>query len=208
MRVMFLALLSSLTFFANAHAADLTVVVRTPNGEPVKDAVITLSPPGASEARPIKFSWPYVVAQQNIAFNPFVLIIPVGSDVNFPNKDNVRHHVYSFSPVKKFELKLYGRDESRSVRFDKAGIVPLGCNIHDQMIAYVVVVDTPFAAKTGADGVAVIKGLPAGSAPMTVWHPYMKTARNQQVRTVNVPAAGGREQVIADLRPAPAMGGM
>ncbi|MCI3131748.1 methylamine utilization protein [Phenylobacterium aquaticum] len=208
MRPFALSLLAALALATTARAADLTVVVRTSAGEPVKDAVVTLAPAGAPAAQPIKFSWPYAVAQQNIAFNPFVLIVPVGSDVNFPNKDNVRHHVYSFSPVKKFELKLYGRDESRSVRFDKAGIVPLGCNIHDQMIAYLVVVDTPYAAKTGADGVAVIKGLPAGSAPMTVWQPYMKAVRNQQTRTVNVPASGGREQVTADLRPAPSMGDM
>ncbi|WP_304169903.1 methylamine utilization protein [Phenylobacterium aquaticum] len=208
MRVLIPTLLASLALVTTAQAADLTVVVRTPAGEPVKDAVVTLAPPGAASAQPIKFSWPYAVAQQNIAFNPFVLIVPVGSDVNFPNKDNVRHHVYSFSPVKKFELKLYGRDESRSVHFDKAGIVPLGCNIHDQMIAYLVVVDTPFAAKTGADGVAVIKGLPPGAAPMTVWQPYLKAVRNQMTRTVNVPAAGGREQVTADLRPAPSMAGM
>lgn len=208
MRLIFLILLANLTVAAAAQAADLTVVVRTPAGEPVRDAVVTVSPAGAAPAQPIKFSWPYSVAQQNIAFNPFVLIVPVGSDVNFPNKDNVRHHVYSFSPVKTFELKLYGQDESRSVRFDKPGIVPLGCNIHDQMIAFVVVVDTPFAAKTGADGVAVIRGVPAGSVPMTVWQPYMKAVRNQQTRTITIPSGGGREQVTADLRPAPAMGDM
>lgn len=208
MRTVILPILVALALAGAARAADLTVVVKTPAGEPVKDAVVMVKPPGGGSGAPIKFSWPYAVAQQSIQFNPFVLIVPVGSNVTFPNKDNVRHHVYSFSPVKKFELKLYGRDESRSVRFDKAGIVPLGCNIHDQMIAFVVVVDTPFAAKTGADGVAVIKGLPAGSAPMTVWQPYMKAPRNQQTRTVNVPAAGGREQVTADLRPAPVMGDM
>jgi hypothetical protein len=188
-----------------AHAADLTVTVRTPGGEPVMDGVVMLKPPGAGPAAPIRFAWPYSVAQQNIQFNPFVLIVPVGSAVSFPNKDNVRHHVYSFSPVKKFELKLYGHDETRSVLFDKPGVVPLGCNIHDQMIAYVVVVDTAFVAKTGTDGVAVIRGLPAGAAAMTVWQPYMKAPRNQQVRNVNLPAAGGREAVTADLRPAPGM---
>nr|QQZ50020.1 hypothetical protein JKL49_25860 [Phenylobacterium glaciei] len=116
-----------------------------------------------------------------------MLIVPVGSNVNFPNKDNVRHHVYSFSPTKKFELKLYGRDESRSVLFDKAGVVALGCNIHDQMIAYVVVVDTAYAAKTGADGFALIRNAPAGNAVMTVWQPYVKTAKNQVVKTIAIP---------------------
>ena len=206
MRILIPSIIAALAVVAPAIAADLTVTVRTPAGEPVKDAVVMLKPPGAGAVAPIKFTWPYAVAQQNIQFNPFVLIVPVGSSVSFPNKDNVRHHVYSFSPVKKFELKLYGHDESRSVLFDKAGVVPLGCNIHDQMIAYVVVVDTAFAAKTGADGVAVIRGLPAGAAAMTVWQPYMKTPKNQQVRTVNVPAGGGREAVVADLRPAPMAG--
>lgn len=206
MRTLIPSILAALTLVAPAAAADLTVTVRTPAGEPVKDAVVMLKPPGGGGAAPIRFAWPYAVAQQNIQFNPFVLIVPVGSSVSFPNKDNVRHHVYSFSPVKKFELKLYGHDETRSVLFDKPGVVPLGCNIHDQMIAYVVVVDTAFSAKTGTDGVAVIRGLPAGAAAMTVWQPYMKTPRNQQLRTVNVPAGGGREAVVADLRPAPMAG--
>lgn len=206
MRTLILPILAALTLALPAMAADLTVTVTTPAGQPVKDAVVTLKPPGGGSATPTRFSWPYVVAQQNIQFDPFVLIVPVGSTVSFPNRDNVRHHVYSFSPVKKFELKLYGHDETRSVLFDKAGVAPIGCNIHDQMIAYVVVVDTPFAAKTGADGVAVIHGLPAGAAAMTVWQPYMKTPKNQQVRMVGVPAAGGREAVVADLRPTPMAG--
>lgn len=204
MRTLILALAAALIGGAIAQAADLTVSVRTPAGEPVRDAVVTVKAPGAGAGAPIKFAWPYRVAQQNIQFDPFVLVVPVGSDVSFPNRDNVRHHVYSFSPVKKFELKLYGHDETRSVHFDQAGVVPLGCNIHDQMIGYVVVVDTPFAAKTGADGTAVIHGLAAGSASLTVWHPYMKTARNQQVRPVSIGAGGSREAVTADLRPAPA----
>ena len=201
-----LILLLCLTCSSPAFAADLIVSIRTPAGQPVKDAVVTIKVPGGQPGTAIRFSWPYAVAQQNIQFNPFVLVVPVGSDVTFPNKDNVRHHVYSFSPVKKFEVKLYGHDESRSVHFGQAGIVPLGCNIHDQMIAYVVVVDTPFAARTGADGMAVIRNLPTGAVSMTVWQPYMKTAKNQQIRTVNIPASGGREAVIADLRPAAGSG--
>lgn len=204
MRALILAALAALTLSPRALAGDLSVVVRNAHGQPVKDAVVTLRPAsGAAAAAPIKFTWPYSVAQQNISFNPFVLIVPAGSNVTFPNKDNVRHHVYSFSPAKKFELKLYGRDESRSVVFDKAGVVALGCNIHDQMIAYVVVVDTAYAAKTGADGIALIRNAPAGGAALTVWQPYMKTARNQVAKTIAVPAAGGRQEISVDLRPAP-----
>ena len=206
MRSLILPALAVLALAAPAAAADLTITVKTPAGEPVANAVVTVKPPGVASGAPIKFSWAYDVAQHNIAFEPFVQIVPVGSDVSFPNKDNVRHHVYSFSAVKKFELKLYGHDETRTVHFDEAGVVALGCNIHDQMLAYLVVVDTPFAAKTGADGVAVIHGLPAGAAPMTVWQPFMKTVKNQQVRTVNILAAGAHEAVVADLRPAPMAG--
>ena len=204
MRAIILAALAALTLASQAAAGDLSVVVRDAAGHPVKDAVVTLKPMGGgATGAPIKFTWPYSVAQQNISFNPFVLIVPTGSNVTFPNKDKVRHHVYSFSPTKKFELKLYGRDESRSVVFDKAGVVALGCNIHDQMIAYVVVVDTAYAAKTGADGVALIRNAPAGNAALTVWQPYMKTPRNQLAKTIAVPAAGGRQEVSVDLRPAP-----
>ena len=204
MRTLILSALAALTLSSQALAGDLSVMVRNAAGHPVKDAVVTLKPAaGGAAGAPIKFTWPYSVAQQNVTFNPFVLIVPAGSSVTFPNKDNVRHHVYSFSPTKKFELKLYGRDESRSVVFDKAGVVALGCNIHDQMIAYVVVVDTAYAAKTGADGVALIRNAPAGNAAMTIWQPYMKTARNQVVKTIAVPAAGGRQEVKVDLRPAP-----
>ncbi|MDO9247689.1 MAG: methylamine utilization protein, partial [Phenylobacterium sp.] len=115
MRAIILAALAALTLASQAAAGDLSVVVRDAAGHPVKDAVVTLKPMGGgATGAPIKFTWPYSVAQQNISFNPFVLIVPAGSSVTFPNKDKVRHHVYSFSPTKKFELKLYGRDESRS----------------------------------------------------------------------------------------------
>lgn len=201
MRTLALILAAGLALVAApAAAADLTVVVKGPDGAPVRDAVVTLKPAKPVAPAPIRFSWPYEVSQQNIQFNPFVLIVPVGSDVTFPNKDKVRHHVYSFSPTKKFELKLYGREDQRTVRFDKVGVVALGCNIHDQMIGYVYVVDTPLAARTGADGVAVIRNAPAGAAAMTVWQPYLRAARNQMARNITVPQAGGRESVTADVR--------
>ena len=85
----------------------------------------------------------YYLRQRQHQFHPFVLVVPVGANVSFPNFDPTRHHVYSFSPAKRFELKLFARDQSRSVRFDKPGVVALGCNIHDQMSAFIDVVDTP-----------------------------------------------------------------
>ena len=180
-----------------AFAADLTVVVKGDDGMPLADAVVVVRPAaGAAAAAPIRFSWPLTMTQQNIAFNPYVLIVPVGSEVGFPNKDKVRHHVYSFSAAKRFELKLYGQQEERTVVFDKAGIVPLGCNIHDQMIGFIYVTDSPYAAKTGASGEAVVRGLPAGAATLTVWHPDMKARA-----PVAQPVSGARMAVALDLRP-------
>ncbi len=127
------------------------------------------------------------MVQQDLQFHPFVLIVPAGAVVAFPNRDDVRHHVYSFSPAHPFELKLYGRDETRTVRFDHPGAIALGCNIHDNMIAFIKVVDTPYAAKSGADGVASLRGAPPGQAVLHVWHPYLRAAGNEIVRTITLP---------------------
>jgi plastocyanin len=188
-----------------AAAGDVAFLLTNAHGAPVADAVITAYPAEAAKAGPIRFDWPQEMDQRNLQFTPFVLIVPVGASVSFPNRDQVRHHVYSFSPAKPFELKLYGRDQSRSVKFDKVGVVALGCNIHDNMVAFIKVVDTPFAAKADAAGQALVRGLPAGAVQVHIWHPYLKAAGNEIVRTVMVPASGSsvRETVQIDVRAAP-----
>lgn len=194
--------LLALTLASPAAAGDIAVDVRDASGKPVRDAVVMVRPSGSTRPpAPVKLSGPWVMAQQNVQFAPYVLIVPVGSSVSFPNKDKVRHHVYSFSAAKRFELKLYGRDETRSVTFDKPGVVSLGCNIHDTMIAYIYVADTPYAAKSGTDGVAVIQDVPTGSASLMVWHPDLK-ARTAISRPLPVTNAAQRTAMVLDLRPA------
>jgi plastocyanin len=189
-----------LIFTAAAQAATVEVQVRTANGAPVADAVVMIDSPRAP-AGPIHFPWAYVIAQENIAFNPHVLIVPIGTTVAFPNRDQVRHHVYSFSPAKRFELRLYGRQQERTVTFDKPGPVALGCNIHDRMIGFIMVVATPYAAKTDANGRAVIGDVPGGLATLTVWHPLERTRDNQIVSTLSLPASGTLARTVAlDLR--------
>ncbi|MHB8528702.1 MAG: cupredoxin domain-containing protein [Caulobacteraceae bacterium] len=186
---------------ALAQAADLVVTVRTPQGRPVADAVVSLPAP---RGRPIRFPWPYRMAQRNMQFDPFVLIVPTGADVAFPNLDKVRHHVYSFSPAHPFELKLYGHDQTRFVRFDKPGVIAVGCNIHDSMVGFIDVVDTPYAAKTDASGQAVIHEAPAGTATLRVWRPYLKGAQNTLTTAVTVPRQGtARAVVTAGINPPP-----
>src|SRR5260221_13660407 len=144
---------------AAANAADLDVQVRTANGAPVRDGVVAIHLVRQPTALP-KAGGSYAIDQLNIQFHPFVAIVPVGANVAFMNHDAVRHHVYSFSDTKRFALKGNERQVNRVVTFDKAGIVPLGCNIHDRMIAFIDVVDTPGAARTDANGNVSFLGMP------------------------------------------------
>lgn len=193
---------ATLTALAGAaRAGDIAVTVKTPSGAPVADAVVSLAAPFSG---PIKFAWPYRMAQQNVRFDPFVLVVPVGADVSFPNFDKVRHHVYSFSPAKTFEIKLYGHDETRVVRFDKPGVVELGCNIHDVMSAYIVVVDTPYVAKTDAQGVAVIHNAPAGPQTLRIWQPFIRAPRNVVTQAIQSARDGTVQvRITAEIRAAP-----
>jgi plastocyanin len=153
-------------------AAPLNVRVVDASGRPVRDAVVTLYPAGA--AHPAHAGGRYVVAQQNLQFRPFLTVVPVGADVSFPNLDPTKHHVYSFSAAKKFELKLFAKDQSRTVHFDKPGVVALGCNIHDQMSAFIIVVDTPYFERTGGDGHATLRDVEPGRYVVHIWYPEMR----------------------------------
>ena len=187
MRMLALVLLAAL-LAPCARAADLQVTLHDAKGRPVRDAVVTYYPDGG--AGPVRIEGPYRMAQQNLQFDPFVLVAPVGATVAFPNRDAVRHQVYSFSPAHPFELKLYGRDETRTIRFDRVGVIALGCNIHDSMVGFIKVVDTPFAAKSDAQGVAVVRGVPAGAGSMKIWHPYLKARGNELDAQVVMPQGG------------------
>jgi hypothetical protein len=197
-----LALFILLTLATPAMAAGLTVEVVTANGAPVRDAVVSLYPGG--KPAPFGPSLPtYRIAQQNMQFSPFVLIVPVGGEVAFPNYDSFRHHVYSFSPAKRFELKLYAKEQNRSVRFDKAGVVPIGCNIHDAMTAFVKVSDTALAAKTDAAGKASFANAPAGPTIARIWHPWLRAPANQIELRWTLPKGAHKQRVSVALRPPP-----
>jgi hypothetical protein len=188
-------------FSTSAAAGSLSVTVRGADGKPVPDAVVTVHPGGQPTKGAIKFPWPYRVAQQNIQFSPFVLIVPTGAEVSFPNFDKVRHHVYSFSAGNKFELKLYGKEENRTVKLATPGVAAIGCNIHDQMVGFIRVVDTAYAAKTDASGVATINDIPSGAVVARVWHPYLRAMKNEKTLATTAIGAGAvREAVTVELR--------
>jgi len=195
-RKLFLGFLAFLTA-AQAAAAPLTVRVVDAKGRPVSDAVVSLRVPGPA----MPPAGNYAVSQKDLQFHPFVLVVPVGAKVSFPNLDATRHHVYSFSPAKTFELKLFAKDQSRSVLFDKPGVVALGCNIHDAMTAFIYVTDSRWTAKTGANGIAQFTNAPDGSARIAVWHPYLRAKAN--VVEQQLAASQRKANFTVALRPAP-----
>jgi plastocyanin len=184
-----LVCLALLLAASSAHAAELRVLVKDRHGKPVADAVVSsvpLDPKSAQHARPPGDA----VDQVDKQFVPYVTPVFVGSKVRFPNSDHIRHQVYSFSPAKKFELPLYGGTDAPPVVFDQPGVVVLGCNIHDWMLGYIYVSDTPFFAKTGAAGTARIEDLAPGEYTVRVWHPSMEQSEEATARRVTLNAAG------------------
>lgn len=149
-----------------AQASSLAVTVQDAAGKPLVDTVVYAEQDGATAGKAPRAA---VIEQRGLKFLPLVSVVQTGATITFPNNDKVRHHIYSFSPAKKFDQKLYSGVAASSQVFDKAGTVVLGCNIHDRMIAYIKVVDTPYFARTDADGVARFE-LPAGKYKLSAWH--------------------------------------
>ena len=173
-----------------AGAQTLQVEVVDPQGRPLEDAVVYLESPAAQRA--VQSLTGQRIVQRQKMFEPAVLPVTRGTSVQFPNEDTVRHHVYSFSAAKRFELKLYVGTPPEPVLFDRAGVVVLGCNIHDDMIAWVVVLDTPYFAKSSPQGVATLQGMPAGDYRLRVWHtrlPVDAAAHAQDIRVAATPAS-------------------
>jgi plastocyanin len=178
---------------AAATAGEIRVEVRDPKGAPVADAVASLTPLDAAPAVQPPAE-PVAVLQEGEEFRPHVTPVVVGTRVTFPNRDAVQHHVFSVSRAKKFDLPLYRGEPREPVLFDQPGVVSLGCNIHDWMSAYIVVLATPHFARSGDDGVALIIVVPPGRHRLEVWHPRVKATLT---REVTVEGAGSATQVIA-----------
>jgi len=178
-----------------ASAADLSVRVEDNRGQPVEGAVVTLTPAAGGRARPAQ---QVKVEQIDQEFVPAVMILPVGSRVRFPNKDDVAHHVYSFSEAKTFDIPLYTGESPTTIELDRPGLVTLGCNIHDWMVAHLFVTEAPYFGLTGRDGELHLKGLPAGDARLLVWHPRLRG--NPVEQSIRIPAAE-KPVVSLKLRP-------
>jgi len=173
MRLLGLAALAIGLAAAAARGAELTVRVDD-GGAAIADAVVSLH-----LAEPLTADALAVMDQRDSNFAPGVLPVQVGTLVSFPNSDTVQHQVYSFSPAKPFELPLYSGTPLEPVRFDRPGVVVVGCNIHDWMIGYIVVLDSPYFGKTDADGRVSLQA-PAGRYQLRVWHARQPGAPDPQ----------------------------
>jgi hypothetical protein len=176
---------AGVTCVPGVGAAQIAATV-TAQAQPVADTVVVAVPEGGVRGmdRPPQA----VVDQLNKEFVPYVTAILVGSLVQFPSRDHIRHHVYSFSPVKPFELPLYAGTPAKPGLFDKPGVVKLGCNIHDWMIGYIYVAESPYFAKTGPDGRALLVDLPAGRYRLRAWHPRMQGSEQAKAKRIEVTA--------------------
>jgi plastocyanin len=179
-----------------ARAGRIEAYVATPAGTPVEDSAVVIEPLSAPAPRRRATA---TIEQRNREFAPYVTVVQTGTAIEFPNRDPFKHHVYSFSPAKNFEIKLYAGKPAQPVVFDKPGEVALGCNIHDWMEAYILVVDSPYFAKTGSKGRALIANVPPGHYRLRLWHPRQKG--ELPLREIDVGAAPIKLDLVLDVAP-------
>lgn len=184
---------------AGASAATLTAQMFDRQGQPLANTVLTLKGSGAAPSAALKAS----MDQRNQEFVPRVLAVRTGTQVSFPNSDDIRHQVYSFSQAKRFELRLYEKTPSEPVLFDKPGLVVLGCNIHDWMLGYIYVTDDPWFGVTDASGQLKLDQLPPGRYTATLWHPQNEDLQPVAGGDIEVPAGGlsKRFDLAIDVKP-------
>lgn len=185
--------LGSVPLAAAAPGGSVRVEIKDPKGVPVADAVASLVPLDRTPAL-VPPAEPAVIVQNDEEFHPYVTPVIVGTRVSFPNRDKIAHHVFSISPAKKFDIPRYRGEPKDTILFDQPGLVSLGCNLHDWMSAYVVVLATPHFAKSAADGIVPLAQLPAGRYRLDVWHPRVKQTVQREVTIV---ANDTATQVIA-----------
>lgn len=177
-----LAITLAIAALGQVRAADLKVRVVDRAGLPLANAVVYATPavPIPHGKLPVA-----IIDQVHRQFVPRVSVVQAGTAIDFPNSDNIRHSVYSFSPARTFVLKLYAGRAAPPVIFGKAGIVVLGCEIHDTMVAWLLVVNTPYYSKSDAQGVVSLHGLRPGDYVLHVWHePMRQETAGQPLRVV------------------------
>lgn len=175
-----------------AHAATVSITVTDAKGAPAPNAVVSLAADSATIVMPPHTSEKSIIDQRHETFIPLVVVVRKGGDVIFTNNDTTMHQVYSFSPIKQFQFEIDKGQISKPVRFEKTGVAAVGCNIHDNMVAYVFVADAPFAIATDANGHAELRDVPEGNYHATVWHPQLRPGKQAPPIELNVDGANAK----------------
>ena len=184
----------------SAHAANLLVHIKDSKQNLLKDTVVyleALNPTVGTQKQAPKKG---IIRQRNKMYIPFVSVFQKGTAVSFINQDKFKHHVYSFSNAKKFEIKLYSGKPPKSTLFNNPGTVTLGCNIHDHMLAYAYIVDTPFYALSANTGKAVLRNIPNGKYRLKLWHPYLKIGKPLE-KIISIPVKNNAVSYQLQLKP-------
>ncbi|MCX6938478.1 MAG: methylamine utilization protein [Verrucomicrobia bacterium] len=168
-------------------------------GELVSDVVLSLTPLDG-QAMPPSVAGEAKISQIKQEYSPYVTAVRTGTPVEFPNLDTIQHHIYSVSKPKRFEIPLYEPGRSEVVTFDQPGLVVIGCNIHDWMSAYVLVLDTPWFGKTTADGRVSLADLPSGRYRLELWHPRVSKPLSREV-TLGTTSGAEPLRLTLALRP-------
>ena len=194
-------LIALLVFSSNAFAQQLVVSLTDGEGQPIEDAVIELMLPESIKAQ-YQVAEDSLIDQRDKEFVPTVSTVTAGSRVNFPNSDDILHHVYSFSSAKTFNIPLYGQGENDNYfeSFPEAGVIEIGCNIHDWMLAYLYVAESNLVAISDAAGVATLGGLPQGEFELRIWHPRAAASIEELAQTVSISAGSTELSVSVELQ--------
>jgi plastocyanin len=179
----------ALLLTSSVVAGELSVTLRQVDGQAMPNTVVylTAKDPASLSATTTISDNSAIMDQIDLQFSPHILVVQTNTRVRFPNSDSIKHHVYSFSPAKTFELQLYKGLQANPLLFDKSGIVELGCNVHDWMLGYIHVVDTPYFGKTDAAGQLQLS-VPDGEYQITFWHPRISQEEKQLSQSLSLPA--------------------
>ncbi|WP_247870124.1 methylamine utilization protein [Methylophaga sp. SB9B] len=193
-------LLCPLILVSPVQASAVTLNIIDQHQQPVANAVIEILNSAEIKGSPTNIA---VIDQINKAFVPEQIIIQQGQAVDFPNSDNIRHHVYSFSEAKTFELKLYADKPEKEIVFEQPGVVVVGCNIHDSMIGYIYVAEHQFFTSSDL-GVAHIAASAESSPQISIWHPYAANgAESRQTFEVNQLEKNATGEYIVEIELTP-----
>lgn len=201
-RLLAVAFGATLASLSASQAGTFLGLASDRDGQALGNVVITLKPIG--RPTPVTPAQEIVVSQENATFKPYISVIRTGSTVVFANRDNMEHHIKSFSSSKPFEIAVHKPgDTPPPIRFDKEGAVVAYCILHDWMRAYVYVADTPWYAMTSATtGLSRIENVPAGDYEVSAWHPDLGQYKPPLVQKVTVSASGATESVFKfDFKP-------